>query len=125
MRLLLALALLLPVCALPQEGKKKFGPPPVPKNLKVLTGMDGAQVIRVMRNINVALGVKCDQCHVQGDFASDDNPKKETARMMMTMVRDINGKFADGKQHVTCYTCHRGSTEPLTAPPGAENNEKR
>jgi hypothetical protein len=35
---------------------------------------------------------------------------------MITMMRGINGTFGDGQQHVTCYTCHRGSTKPLTAP---------
>jgi len=70
-----------------------------------------------MRAFNAGLGVQCTYCHVQGDFASDENPKKETARMMITMAREINAKFADGKQHVTCYTCHRGATEPATAAP--------
>jgi photosynthetic reaction center cytochrome c subunit len=58
-------------------------------------------------------------CHVQGDFPSDDNPKKETARMMLTMAREINSKFPDGKRHVSCYTCHRGATEPAIEPPAA------
>ena len=124
MRLTLILALLLPFCALAQEGKK--GPPPEPKNLKVLPStMGGAQVIQVMRNINAALGTQCTYCHAQGDFASDDNPKKETARMMMTMAREINAKFPDGKQHVTCYTCHRGATEPATAAPAPEGGAKQ
>jgi hypothetical protein len=57
---------------------------------------------------------------VQGDFASDENPKKDTARMMLTMTRDINTKFTDGKRHVGCYTCHRGATEPLLQPPDAQ-----
>jgi len=85
--------------------------------------MSGAQVIQIMRNINPSLGVECVYCHVQGDFASDDNPKKETARMMLTMTREINGKFTDGQQHVTCYTCHRGSTEPARTPPAAEGKQ--
>jgi hypothetical protein len=59
MRLLLFVALLLPVAALPQEGGRKGGPPPEPKNLKVLTGMDGARVIQVMRAMNAGLGVQC------------------------------------------------------------------
>ena len=87
--------------------------------------MGGAQVIQVMRNINAALGVQCTYCHVQGDFASDDNPKKETARMMMVMAREVNAKFPDGKQHVTCYTCHRGATEPAMAPPAADSGGKQ
>src|SRR5208337_2678611 len=98
MRLLLAVVLLLPVCLSAQEKK---GPMPPPKNLKILTGDTPEQLIGTMRNFTVALGQKCTFCHVQGDFASDDNPKKETARMMLTMAREINAKFPDGKRHVT------------------------
>jgi hypothetical protein len=118
MRLLLVVALALPLCLVAQDKKK--GPPPEPKNLKVMTGMSGADVIQAMRAFRVALGVECTYCHVQGDFASDDNPKKEVGRMMISMTREINGKFTDGKRHVGCYTCHRGATEPLMAPPDAQ-----
>ena len=91
MRLILAVVLLLvPVCLSAQEKEGKKGPPPTPKNLKVLTGESGEQVIMTMRAFRTALGVQCTFCHVQGDFASDDNPKKETARMMLLMARDIN-----------------------------------
>jgi hypothetical protein len=120
MRLILAVVLLLvPVCLSAQEKEGKKGPPPTPKNLKILTGESGEQVIMTMRAFRTALGVQCTFCHVQGDFASDDNPKKETARMMLTMARDINSKFPDGQRHVTCYTCHRGATTPATEPPAA------
>ncbi len=120
MRLILAVVLLLvPVCLSAQEKEGKKGPPPTPKNLKILTGESGEQVIMTMRAFRTALGVQCTFCHVQGDFASDDNPKKETARMMLTMAREINAKFPDGKRHVSCYTCHRGMTEPATEPPAA------
>lgn len=87
------------------------------KNLKVLKD---DQVGPVMRAMQASLGVACTYCHVQGDFASDENPKKITARHMMEMVNDINGKFGDQKVHVTCYTCHRGAAMPLTAPPPAQ-----
>jgi hypothetical protein len=70
-----------------------------------------------MAAFRAGLGVMCSYCHVQGDFASDDNPKKDIARMMISMAKDINAKFPDGKMHVTCFTCHRGAEEPLTAPP--------
>lgn len=70
----------------------------------------------MMGAFRVALGVRCTGCHVEGDFASDAKEEKETARMMITMVRDINSKFSDGKEHVTCFTCHRGSEHPQTAP---------
>jgi hypothetical protein len=41
------------------------------------------------------------------------------ARMMIVMTREINAKFPDGKEHVTCFTCHRGSEHPKTAPDAA------
>jgi len=102
---LLPVLLLLPVLA--QQ--------PEPKNLKILKPEDLRAGI--MRKFTVALGQGCAFCHVQGDFAADDKPEKATARKMIQMVHDINANFPDGKEHVTCYTCHRGATEPLTAPP--------
>jgi photosynthetic reaction center cytochrome c subunit len=119
MRSLLAVVLLLiPVCLSAQE--KKGNPFAAPKNLKILTGESPDQLRMTMRAFTVALGVQCNFCHVQGDFASDDNPKKETARMMLTMAREINAKFPDGKRHVSCYTCHRGAEMPATEPPPAQ-----
>ena len=41
---------------------------------------------------------------------------KATARKMITMMMAINKGNFDGKQAVTCYTCHRGATEPAMAP---------
>jgi ferredoxin len=100
----------------PQDAKK--GPPPPPKNLQVLTVND----LRggIMHKFAVALGGNCQTCHVQGDNASDENPHKVIARQMILMTREINAKFPDGKEHVTCYTCHRGTHEPVMAPPAAE-----
>ena len=51
----------------------------------------------MMGAFRTALGVQCTYCHVQGAFDSDENPKKEIARHMITMVREINAKFPDGK----------------------------
>lgn len=112
--LLFAIPLLL-LAAGPQDPPQKKGPP-TPKNLKILPADNN--LIPTMRSFTVALGLgqQCTFCHVQGDFASDDNPKKTTARHMIEMVHDINAKFPDGKVHVTCYTCHRGAQMPLTAP---------
>jgi photosynthetic reaction center cytochrome c subunit len=109
--------LILPLCAQPpQEGKK--GGPPAPKNLKILKPED---IRPMMRAFTVALGQQCGFCHVQGDFASDDKPQKLMARRMIEMTQHINASFEDGKEHVTCYTCHRGATAPLTAPPAGGN----
>jgi len=91
---------------------------PEPKNLKVLKGQTPEQLIDTMRSFRTALNVQCSYCHVQGDFASDRNPKKEIARNMILMTREVNAKFPeDGRARVSCYTCHRGATTPLTAAP--------
>lgn len=121
MRFLPMLVMLLPLCALPQEAPKEggrghHGPP---KNLKILKP---EQLRPAMESFRAALGVQCTFCHVRGDFASDENPHKNTARMMLTMVQEINAKFpgnANARTYVTCYTCHRGQKEPATAPPTA------
>src|ERR1039458_10464919 len=102
----------------PPEGPPPGGPPPgkrmpmpEPKNLKLLKP---EHLMETMQSFRVALGVRCDFCHVQNDFASDEKPHKEIARKMIVMSREINTNFPDGKMHVTCYTCHRGSEEPAT-----------
>lgn len=104
----------------PDQAKKA---PPAPKNLQVLT--EAELHSGLMQKYAAALGGNCLTCHVQGtgtrpDFASDENPHKVIARNMIKMTKEINAKFPDGKEHVTCYTCHRGTHEPAMAPPPAE-----
>jgi hypothetical protein len=74
---------------------------------------------QTMQSFVQALGLldkgTCSYCHVE-DRSSDEKRQKVVARRMITMVRAINGTFPDGQQHVTCYTCHRGNTTPLTEP---------
>jgi len=119
MCLLFTLLLLIPLSVVAQDkGGKGKGPSPfdAPKNLKILPPDNLRQT---MMAFNAGLGVMCNFCHVQGDFASDEKPEKATARMMITMAREVNAKFTDGKQHVSCYTCHRGEEEPKMMPPAA------
>lgn len=92
---------------------------PAPKNLKLLSPKD--DIPFTMRTFTQALGVQCTYCHVQGDFASDSNPKKDVARKMIGIVRQIDSNFAGsagdypaGNHEVDCNTCHRGSTKPET-----------
>jgi hypothetical protein len=90
-------------------------PPGPPKNLKILPADTNIQ--QVMGAFRTALGVQCTYCHVQGDFASDENAKKSMARNMLRVTADINATFPDGQRHVTCYTCHRGEAVPKTEAP--------
>jgi hypothetical protein len=86
------------------------------KNLKVLEGPDVAATMPLfVRDLGLLEEGTCSYCHV-ADRSSDEKVTKVIARNMLLMVKEINAKFADGKQHVTCFTCHRGSTKPLTAP---------
>lgn len=112
MRLTLVLAVAICAYAQSEDAGKSTSKP---KNIKVMLRADDvAEVVVAMRIFNTSLGVDCLHCHVQGDFASDENPKKETARTMLLLVREINAKL--GERKVSCYTCHRGSSKPATAP---------
>ena len=94
------------------KGGGKNGPP---KNLKVLTPEN---LMAQMQTFPAALGVEnqggCNFCH-EADRSLDTKPTKVKARQMIELVADINAKFADGKVHVTCWTCHLGSTTPEIA----------
>jgi hypothetical protein len=117
MRFLLSLLLVVPLCAQEAAPKQARVPQP-PKNLKILK-VPPTDLRAAMQQYRLGLGVQCEFCHVKGDFASDENPKKNIARMMIVLAQDVNAKFSDGIEHVTCYTCHRGAQEPLTSPPSA------
>jgi cytochrome c553 len=101
----------------PGGGKAKAPP----KNLKFFTQENWTTTgFPAMATFVAGLGLAdkggCNFCH-EMDRSSDAKPEKVMARMMLGMVKEINDAFKDGKVHVTCFTCHRGSTEPLTAPP--------
>lgn len=102
------------------------------KNLKVLpTDISDAKLDSIMESYNIALGVKCNFCHVSYsklnfamkdslDYASDKEPMKENARDMMRMTIEINKNhfYFDKNERpeylhtVTCKTCHRGEPFP-------------
>jgi hypothetical protein len=115
------LLLLFSACQLMGQGGRGGPPagPPAgpPKNLRILPA--NTNIPEVMGSFRAALGVQCTFCHLAGDFASDENAKKNMARNMLRIAGDINANFQDGKVHVTCYTCHRGAAVPKTEPPAA------
>ncbi len=94
--------------------------PPL-ENIRVLKGWDGTQVREEMRRMADAIGVKCDHCHVQGNFASDEKRAKHTGRRMLELTMTLNAQYfgahtpAEGESRlgrITCYTCHQGSAIP-------------
>jgi hypothetical protein len=105
------------------------GAPPVkPANLKVLPpDLSTADLGRLMKGFESDLGVTCSHCHVEDpatrkfNYASDENPAKAQARLMITMLKDINGKYLPqlgGDRRyavpVTCGSCHQGQSSPPT-----------
>ena len=117
---------------------------PAPSNLKVLPkDMTAQQVVTIMRGYERQLGVECEYCHAKdpatgrNNFASDANPMKDRARVMMHMSEEINQHFLTqlktppADQQVSCGTCHRGNAKPLpfvptpdTPPPAAAPAKK-
>lgn len=83
------------------------------------------RLARLMKRYEKDLGVACSYCHVENretgklDYVSDDNPKKNIARIMIAMLDDINDKHLSrlgGDQRystpVTCGSCHLGRANP-------------
>src|SRR5437867_472905 len=103
-----------------------LGNPPPPqtpgvslKLLPVETHVHGADSLIV--EFRDALSVDCNYCHGGGKPQEYDlNPRKDIARKMIMLVRQINaqfpgtGVFPAGEQKVTCWTCHRGDVNPVS-----------
>jgi photosynthetic reaction center cytochrome c subunit len=97
-----------------------------PVNLQVLPKeTSSASVGKLMKRFEKELGVSCSHCHVEDpqtqklDYASDENPRKQTARLMIAMLDDINNKYlaqlgSDRRYAVpvTCGSCHQGQSSP-------------
>ena len=116
------------VLAAASHAQEKWSWPDKGENLQVLPEDSDAKRLRaVMTGFSRALGVRCAHCHVgvdgesfsTYDFASDENPKKETAREMLRMLGSINDHLdkiePTGDQvNMWCHTCHRGAARPQT-----------
>jgi hypothetical protein len=107
------------------RGNSLGNPPPEQRpgvSLKLLpveTHVHGADSL--MGEFRDALNVDCNYCHGGGRTQEwDGNPRKDIARKMILLVRQINsnfpgtGQFPVGNQMVTCWTCHRGDVNPVS-----------
>ena len=129
-RLMTALVLISGWLAAQPAMAQGFQWPDKLENNKVLPdSVTGQALGHVMRSFSMSLGVRCSHCHVgegplsEYDFAADDKPAKEKARVMMRMTHQINDEYIAGlaeyedepqeRVHVTCMTCHRTVARPL------------
>jgi len=94
------------------------------KNIQALKGIPADQVIPAMQFIAASLGVECEHCHVEHAFEKDDKKPKVTARKMINMMMAINKDNFEGHREVTCYSCHRGSADPVGTPVIADEEPK-
>ncbi|MBS1598838.1 MAG: c-type cytochrome [Bacteroidetes bacterium] len=98
------------------------------KNLKVLPKNISKKKLQeiMIDDFEDGLGVNCGFCHAEQkgshklDYASDEKPEKEIARVMMRMTGKLNKNYfqtghamiGDSTLIVTCSTCHRGQPRP-------------
>ncbi len=101
------------------------------KDIQALKGIPADQVLPSMQFIAASLGVECEFCHVAHANEKDDKKPKVTARKMIAMMMAINKDNFEGHREVTCYSCHRGSTDPVATPiitgeePKPESGERK
>jgi hypothetical protein len=86
------------------------------KNVKLLGDLPASRFLDTMSAFSMSLGQRCDYCHMERDFASDDKKEKMTARHMIEMVHGINEQNFDGRSVIHCYTCHKGAEKPVSEP---------
>ncbi|HEX5133143.1 MAG TPA: c-type cytochrome [Candidatus Krumholzibacteria bacterium] len=120
--LVLAVLLATPVAFVHAQIPDKF------TNLKVLPqDIQKPQLVATMRGFSMALGVRCDHCHVENeathehDWASDAKDTKKIAREMMKLSGEVNaslktrvGSMRPDLIQVRCVTCHHGLPKPQT-----------
>ncbi|MEO8096899.1 MAG: photosynthetic reaction center cytochrome c subunit family protein [Acidobacteriota bacterium] len=92
----------------------------------LVTGQAPAQPREPLPNMQAiaeALGVQCEYCHSAARGSGLTEPKKDIARQMLAMTREMNtrvstatGKVAGQATRVDCVTCHRGVPIPKQLP---------
>jgi len=122
------LLLIIPAAAAAQQPGSAGAKRP---KLEVLQSLPESQLFPLMNLVATSLGVHCDHCHVQATpdlsrtpsnvggwvWDRDDKEPKRRAREMMKMVVALNASQFRGEAKVTCFTCHRGVTQPSRLPP--------
>lgn len=97
------------------------------KNVKFLADAPAGRFLNIMNfGYSRALGVKCEYCHDENDYASDAKRPKRAAREMQVMHHDANEQLQkmqnlqpkpEGGHFINCTTCHRGMIDPTKPVP--------
>jgi len=89
-------------------------------NVQVLKDVTVDDFMTLMGLMTAAVGGDCADCHKDAgtnvvDWAFD-TPRKIKAREMSIMVQAINRDHFGGQQVISCWSCHKGRTRPLSTP---------
>ena len=91
------------------------------KNVTALPDVSVADFMGTMGIMSASLSFCCNECHPGAGTDKvvweQDTPRKRVARNMVKMVTAINKDNFAGRQVVTCWTCHRGSSWGSAQPP--------
>ena len=91
------------------------------KNIMTLKGIPVDTFLDAMGMFANAMGNDCTFCHSpkaaldRAEFAVQ-TPRMARARQMIAMMNTINMNFFQGRQRVTCFTCHGGNQSPRNDP---------
>jgi hypothetical protein len=72
-----------------------------------------AEPMRItMSEYSVSLGVKCEFCHVPGNWKADTKPAMKTTRAMEAVMKEFPKYFNLATASAfTCFTCHQASAK--------------
>ncbi len=90
------------------------------KNIQALRGIPVDDFMGTMGVMSAALGFDCSDCHNQAGTEkvnwAADTTRKVISRRMVAMMAAINRDNFQGRQMVTCWSCHHGRDRPATTP---------
>jgi hypothetical protein len=69
---------------------------------------------QIMEAYSRDLGVGCDYCHVQGEWADDAKLMKLLSRRMFEIQEGLESQYLGTVGALSCWTCHRGNALPET-----------
>ncbi len=65
-----------------------------------------------MNEYAVSLGVKCEFCHMPGNWKADVKPPMKVTRVMETVMKEFPKYFDFANASAfTCFTCHQGAVK--------------
>ena len=91
------------------------------KNIQILKGLNIDTFFDVMGMFAASMGGDCTYCHSKKavfdrQAFAEQTPRMQRARQMIVMMQTLNKNYFGGAPRVNCFTCHRGSYTPETAP---------